>query len=564
MYAILAALPIIVAIVMMFGFKKKSGISLLASWFTSIVLAIAVWNLNITHAGALTVFGFLSAINVILIVFSAIFLLNSLIELKFIETIGNGFNGITQDRRIQIIIIAYLFGAFVEGAAGFGTPGALAAPLLVALGVPVFFAALSSLMANYSPVLFGAVGIPPVTGFNSIRPALADMGHSPEMIEQIFFNLNTMAAFTNIFVGSFVPFLIIASIVARDGRKQGLKNAVNILPLSLFAGLLFTIPVYIISHVGPEIPSLLSSLIALPVFIFVVKKGFLVPKEVYRFQDDPVKQAKEIKNTGISLFTAWSPYVIIAALLAVSRIPWFPIRDWLNHPSVTIAIPNFMGLTNINFSLPILNNPGLFPFIPVALIFLLARKTSVSTLSKITNKTINQLKNAVIALCFGVALVQVMRFTNQSILMAGFAEGLNVAQISLRPEFMSAMTTEIAQALANVFGGAYPIAGPLIGALGAFVSGSHTVSNVMFYGLQLETAQFLGMPIVLILIGQTSGASIGNMIAINNAVAISATTGAHGSEGKLIAAAALPFILCSLAISAIMFILLAIGFPWVA
>ena len=555
MYAILAALPIIVAIVLMFGFKKKSGISLLAAWFTSIVLAVAVWNLNIAHAGALTIFGFLSAINVILIVFSAIFLLNALIELRFIETIGNGFNGITQDRRIQIIIIAYLFGAFIEGAAGFGTPGALAAPLLVALGVPVFFAALSSLMANYSPVLFGAVGIPPVTGFNTIRPALADMGHSPEMIEAIFFNLNTMAAFTNIFVGSFVPFLIIASIVARDGKKRGLKDAVNILPLSLFAGLLFTIPVYIISHVGPEIPSLLSSLIALPVFIFVVKNGFLVPKEVYRFQDDPIKETKELTDTGISLFTAWSPYVIIAGLLAVSRIPWFPVRDLLNHPSVTIALPNFMGLTGINFSLPILNNPGLFPFIPVALIFLISRKTPASALSKITNKTVNQLKNAVYALCFGVALVQVMRFTNQSILMAGITEG---------PGFMSAMTTEIAQALANAFGGAYPIAGPLIGALGAFVSGSHTVSNVMFYGLQLETAQFLGMPIVLILIGQTSGASIGNMIAINNAVAISATTGAHGSEGKLIAAAAVPFILCSLAISAIMFIYLAIGLPWVA
>ncbi|MCL2856736.1 MAG: L-lactate permease [Oscillospiraceae bacterium] len=550
MYALLAALPIIVAIVMMVGFRRKSGISLFAAWFASIILAIGIWNLNIAHAGALTVFGFASAINVILIVFAAIFLLNSLIELRFIETIGNGFNGITQDRRIQIIIIAYLFGAFIEGAAGFGTPGALAAPLLVGLGVPVFFAALASLMANYSPVLFGAVGIPPVTGFNSIRPALSDLGYSAEAIEAIFFNLNTMAAFTNIFVGSFVPFLIIASIVARDGRKMGLKNAINMLPLCLFAGIIFTVPVFIISHVGPEIPTLLSSLIALPVFIFAVKKGFLVPKEVYRFQDDPVKEVSEASKTGISLLTAWSPYVVIAALLALSRLPWLPIRDLLTHTSVTIAVPNFLGLSGINFSLPILNNPGLFPFIPVALIFLIVRQTPGETISKITNKTLNQLKNAVLALLFGVALVQVMRFTNHSILGTG-------------AELMS-MTTEIARSLATVFGGAYPIASPLIGALGAFVSGSHTVSNVMFHGLQLETAVFLEMPIVLILIGQTSGASIGNMIAIHNAVSICATTGAHGSEGKLISAAALPFIICSLAVSAIMFIYLAIGVPWVA
>ena len=125
------------------------------------------------------------------------------------------------------------------------------------------------------------------------------------------------------------------------------------------------------------------------------------------------------------------------------------------------------------------------------------------------------------------------------------------------------MATTIAQGLANLFGGMYPLAGPLIGALGAFVSGSHTVSNVMFYGLQLETAQFLGLPAVLVLVGQTSGASIGNMIAIHNVVSITATTGAHGCESKLITAAALPFIICSLTISAILFLYILIGLPWI-
>ncbi|MCL2565305.1 MAG: L-lactate permease [Defluviitaleaceae bacterium] len=552
MYAIFAALPIIVALVMMVGFRKKSGISLVAAWFASIILAIGIWNLSVGDAIGLTVLGFVSAINVLLIVFAAIFLLNAMIELKFIETIGNGFKGITQDRRIQIIIIAYLFGAFIEGAAGFGTPGALAAPLLVGLGVPVFFAALSSLMANYSPVLFGAVGIPPVQGFDTVRGPIEALGYNADAV---FHNLNTMAAFTNIFVGSFVPFLIISAIVVRDGRKQGLKNAFNIFPLCLFAGVLFTVPVFILSHVGPEIPTLLSSLIALPVFIFAVKKGFLVPKEEYRFQDDPIIEANESSNTGISLVTAWSPYVIIAGLLALTRVPWLPIRDFINPapaaiwatgtsfmlPNFVIAIPDFLGMAGRNFTFPILNNPGLFPFIPVAIIFLIARKTSGETIAKISKKTFNQLKNAILALCFGVALVQVMRFTNQT-----------------NTEVFS-MTAQIARSLADAFGGGFPIVGPLIGAFGAFISGSHTVSNLMFYSLQLDVAQNLGMPIVLILIGQTSGASIGNMIAIHNAVAISATTGFKEGEGKLIAAAAVPFIICSLAISAIMFIYLALG-----
>jgi lactate permease len=104
----------------------------------------------------------------------------------------------------------------------------------------------------------------------------------------------------------------------------------------------------------------------------------------------------------------------------------------------------------------------------------------------------------------------------------------------------------------------------MIGSLGAFVSGSHTVSNVMFYGLQVEAAEFLGLPVVLVLIGQTSGASIGNMVAIHNAVSISATTGATGSEGKMIAAAFLPFVICLLAVAAVLFLYLALGVNWVA
>jgi lactate permease len=104
----------------------------------------------------------------------------------------------------------------------------------------------------------------------------------------------------------------------------------------------------------------------------------------------------------------------------------------------------------------------------------------------------------------------------------------------------------------------------MIGSLGAYVSGSHTVSNVMFYGLQVEAAEFLGLPVVLVLLGQTSGASIGNMVAIHNAVSISATTGATGSEGKMIAAAFLPFVICLLAVSAVLFLYLALGINWVA
>ena len=547
MFAALSALPIVIAIVLMVGFKMKSGVSLFAAWLTSTVLAVAFWGMRIEHAGAFTALGFLSSIHVILIVFSAIFLLNSLIGLRFIETIGNGLNKVTRDRRIQIIIISWLFGALIEGAAGFGTPGALAAPLLVGLGVPTFFAALASLLANYSPVLFGVVGTPPVMGFDSIRPQL-EASYGGAATGMIFSELTVMSGLTSVFVGSFVPFLIIASCVARDGKKRGLKDAVNIFPLCLFAGLIFTVPAWLFSHFGPEIPTLMGALIALPLFIFAVKRGFLVPKDVYRFQNDPVRLSAENADTGVSLVTAWSPYVIIAVLLTVSRLPWLPFARLFTHESVTISVSGLFGFEGVNWNWQILNNPGLLPFIPVALIFLIIRRTPGKVVAGTLLKTAKQLKNAVIALIFGVALVQIMRYTNYSTGGAGH----------------EAMTTEIARVLANSFGELYLLAAPVIGSLGAFVSGSHTVSNVMFYGLQVEAAEHLGLPVVLVLIGQTSGASIGNMIAIHNAVSISATTGASGSEGKMISAAFLPFLICILSISAILFLYRAFGVTWVA
>jgi len=219
MYALLASIPIITIIIMMIVLKKNAGISMMSAWLLCAMIAIIFWNKNIAHVGAYTVLGFLSAIDIILIIFSAIFLLNALIEMRFIESIGKGLGSISQDRRIQIIIIAWFFGAFIEGAAGFGTPAALAAPLLVGLGVPVFFAALSSLMANYPAVLYGAVGTPPIAGFNSVVPAL-DAEYGAEMTALIRADFFTSLTFSNLFIGAFVPFFIIASIVARDGRGR--------------------------------------------------------------------------------------------------------------------------------------------------------------------------------------------------------------------------------------------------------------------------------------------------------------------------------------------------------
>ena len=544
MYALLGLSPIILAIVFMIVLKKSAGLSMLSAWTLAFVIATLFWGLGIAPAVAYTALGFLSAIDVLFIIFSAIFLLNVLLELRFIETIGNGFSGISQDRRIQILIIAFFFGAFIEGAAGFGSAAALAAPLLVGLGIPAFFAAISSLLANNASTIFGAAGTPTTVGYTTIAPGIYDQfGIHPDVY---FAALNSQTALINIFIASFVPFFMIAVVVLRDGKKRGLKDAFNIFPLCLFAGLIFTIPGWFASMLSPALPTLIGALFGLAVMIFSVKKKFLVPKEVYRFKDDPIVDTK-VEGTGISQVRAWTPYALIALILVLSRLPWLPFVGWIRHEIVTLRIMGIFGFEGINWAWSPLNNPGIFPFLPIGLVCLFVGRLQ-NKLPQIGKKTFGQIKNATIALLFGIALVQIMRFTNYSDPTGE----------------LGSMSTEIAIALASIFGEAYLVIAPFIGALGSFVAGSTTVSNIMFYSLQLETAFLLGLPTIMTLTAQNLGAAIGNAISINNVVAVAATTNTQGRENELIKATVIPVILLALSIAAVLFLANILGMTWLA
>ena len=546
MYALLAITPILLAIILMTVFKAKSGIALISAWVLGCIIALFGWKMKLLHVIAYSVMGAVSSIDTILIIFGAILLLNAMIKMDFIKSIGNGFNGITHDRRIQILIVGWLFGCFVEGAAGFGTPAALAAPLLVGLGVPAFPAAMASLIGNSAPVAFGAVGTPPITAVATVATSIQESFPGVDIAafgSQFFSRM----ALTNIFTGTFVPVFIIVSIIARSGRKNRVRDVLEILPLSFFSGLIFTVPVYLIAtFIGPEIPSLLGALIGLVIMITVVKAGFLVPKNVWRFQNDPIIETIADNERKIPLLKAWSPYVVIAVILVITRLPWLPVKAWID--SSLIRMTGFIGVEGINFNWKIFNNPGLFPFIIVATVYMLANGLKGKEVGEIFKKTCKQVTNAAIALLTGVALVQIMRFTN----------------FSNPGGELEAMTTEVAKALANLFGGLYPLVSPVVGVFGAFVAGSNTVSNVMFASLQFKTAILIGLPTVMIVMCQSIGGAIGNMICVNNVVAVTATTGANGKEGKLILSALIPCIIYSLLVSAAAFIYMAIGMNWVA
>ena len=530
MYAILALLPVFLALVLMLA-KMASGKSLFLSWLLCAVFSFFIWKMDFIHVAAYSLLGVLSSVDIILIIFGAIVLLNTLKKCGAIEAINVGFSTITADRRIQTIIIAWLFGAFIEGAAGFGTPAALAAPLLVGLGFPPVVAAIVALVANSTPVSFGAVGTPTITALATVGPDLQRLGGDAALFTS---RLPGVTALIHSVPGTLIPFIMVAMITTMFAKKRSLKPALEILPFSIFAGLAFTVPYLAIAwFIGPELASLVGGIIGLAIAIAATKAGFLVPQTVWDF--DGYREAgykgpdrSDGKKAGMSLVTACMPYMIIAVILAATRIPALGLKAMMG--GVSVDINNLLGVQGVNFSWKYLNNPGLVPFLIVAFCTGLLLKLDTKEIADIWLSTAKSLKNAVIALTTGIAMVQLMRFSNVN------SSGL------------ASMLTEVATALANSFGNIYVAVSPYIGVLGAFVAGSNTVSNVLFSSLQYNTAYLLGLNTLAITALQSVGGAIGNMTCVNNVVAVCTTTGATGNEGKMILSNLIPTVIyCAIA-----------------
>ena len=180
MYALIAFIPIIVTVVLMVAFNWPAKRALPLAWILACVIAFAVWKMNIHDMAAYTITGFLSAFETLVIIFGAILIMNTLKRSGAMSAINGMFKGVTKDARILAIIIGWVFGAFIEGAAGFGTPAALAAPLLISVGFPPLAAAIVALICNSTPVCYGAVGTPTNTAFATVKDAVAAGGADPD------------------------------------------------------------------------------------------------------------------------------------------------------------------------------------------------------------------------------------------------------------------------------------------------------------------------------------------------------------------------------------------------
>ncbi|MCF8232235.1 MAG: L-lactate permease [Bacteroidales bacterium] len=546
MSALLAFLPILVTIILMAGFNWPAKKALPLALLLAIGVAFFHWDMTIQHVLGYTFFGFLKAIDILIIIFGAILILNTLKLSGAMTTINNGFSGITTDRRIQAIIIGFMFGAFIEGAAGFGTPAALAGPLLVGLGFPPLAAALVALIFNSVPVPFGAVGTPIFGAMSTLGSNIETLGVAPD---SFMMSLTQWIAIPNAIAGIFIPLLGLAIMTRIFGKSKSIKPALAAAPFAIFAGLAFMIPYVLIATIfGPELPSLVGAFIGLGIIIFAAKKGFLVPKKKWDFPEESTwpkiwRSNIDTGSTGqakMSLLKAWSPYLLIAVILVITRIPSFGIKEFLVDQTLTFHnVANISGLT---YALKWAYLPGTIPFVLVALITHFMHKMPLKDVKKAWKLTFKQIGGAAIALFAGVGMVQLM-----------LNSGVN-------GNGMDSMLTEMAEAAAGLSGAAYPFFATIIGALGSFMSGSATVSNILFMSFQFETATILDFSQVLITAMQGIGAGIGNMICVNNVVAVAATVGCIGAEGKIIRTNALPAFIYYLLITLIVGILIYSGF----
>ncbi|PKQ62217.1 lactate permease [Labilibaculum filiforme] len=547
MDALLAFSPILLTIVLMVGFNWGAKKALPLSLLLSVIVAFVVWEIDIFHIMGYSVFGFLKALDILIIIFGAILILNTMKLSGAMTTINNGFSGITTDRRIQAIIIGFMFGAFIEGAAGFGTPAALAGPLLVGLGFPPLAAAMVALIFNSVPVPFGAVGTPISGGaMVTLEQNLSSIGASPEVFKLA---LTKWIAIPNALVGIFIPLLGIMIMTKFFGKEKSIKPALAAAPFAIFAGLAFAIPyVLIASTLGPDLPSLLGAFIGLGIIILAAKNGFLMPKESWDFppKSEWAANWKSNDNGGdtgeakMGLVKAWMPYVLIAVILVVTRIPSLGLKGWLAAQTLTLS--DLFGIEGLTYVLKWAYLPGTIPFILVAVITNFMHKMTMKQVVTSWKTTFKQISGAAIALFAGVAMVQLM-----------LKSGTNGAG-------MDSMLTTMATAIADLSGNAYPIIAPIVGVLGSFMSGSATVSNLLFASLQFETATILGIPQVLIVSVQTIGAALGNMICVNNVVAVCATVGCIGAEGTIIRRNAIPAFIYYLMVMVIVVVLISSGF----
>jgi len=556
MTALLSFLPILAVGVLLVGFRLPASRAMPVSYLVAAGLALFVWQVPGVQVAAASIKGLSLTLRLLFIIFGAILLLNTLKHSGALAVIRNGFTNISADRRVQVIIIAWLFGAFIEGAAGFGTPAAVTVPLMVGLGFPAMAAVVAGMIIQSTPVSFGAVGTPILVGVNkglagdeSVQTAVREMGF--EQWDGFLAFVGFKVALLHAIVGTLIPLLLVVFMTRFFGKNKSAREGLAVAPFALFASVALTVPYVLVARfLGPEFPSLLGALIGLAIVVPVARRGWLVPKgEPWEFPpraeweagwtggvEIDLKSGQAGEPPKVGVFAAWLPYLLLAGLLVLTRLEALPLKAWLR----SIQLKWDVFGTGIFVDETPLYVPGTV-FIVVSLIAVALHRMNGPGVGAAWGESLKTTAKASVALVFTVPMVQV--FLNTDGGLAGYEK----------------MPIALANGVAALAGGAYPLLAPALGGFGAFVAGSNTISNMMFSLFQFEVAVKIGIDATWMVALQAVGGAAGNVICVHNVVAASAVVGLSGREGDVIRKTLLVFVYYALAAGVIGFVFLKLG-----
>ena len=495
--AVVAAIPVLVLFFMLGVKRKPAWMAASAGLGAALILALAVYRMPFAMALSSTFYGLAFGLFPIAwVVFASILLYRLTVELGKFEIIKDSVGGLTQDRRLQALFVAFAFGAFIEGAAGFGAPVAVAGAMLAGLGFNPFYAAGICLLANTSPVAYGSIGTPVVT--------LAAVTGLPVM------PLSAMVGRISASLSVFIPAYLLVAMV-------GGRRALEVWPAILVCGLSFAATQLFVSNVmGPELTDILSSLACIGAMWLIIR--FWKPKSIMRLEGDQPIVAAPREYSGKEVLSAWAPYILLVAFVVtwghapikalIDRLTLIPIEVPGLHnlvvrvPPVTGEPTPYAAVFNLNW-LSASGTACILAAIATALLF----RVSPRRFAGVYAATFKQLQFPMITIACMLGLAYVMNY--------------------------SGMTSTLGLALAAT-GVVFPFFSAVLGWQGVFLTGSDTSANALFGNLQVVTANALGLNPVLTASVNSSAGVMGKMISLQSiAVAVAATGLSPDDEGRL-------------------------------
>jgi len=509
--ALVAAIPVVVLLGALAFFHVKAHVAALLGLLLALGIAVGVYGMPLRMAGATAAYGAAFGLLPIgWIILNAIFIYDITVKTGKFEVVKDTIGGLAGDRRIQVLLIAFAFGAFIEGAAGFGTPVAISAAMLIGLGFKPLPAAGLALIGNTAPVAYGALGTPIIT--------LAKVTGLNEGL------LSAMTGRQLPLFSLIVPFWLVWAMA-------GFRGMLGVWPACLVAGVAFAVPQFLVSNLlGPNLVDIIAAASCIVVTYLFLK--LWQPKEEWRFEDE--REPLVVAGSGLrpsvgaaaafrkhsfgEAFMGWMPWLVLSVFVFIWGLP--SVKTWLN------------GLFNPTYDVPFLHNLVLKAPPVAAKVHPEAAKFSLNLLS--ATGTGLFLAGVVAGLWLRLGPAELVRTYLKTLKRVRFSLLTIAAMLALGfTTRYSGSDSTMGLAFAST-GVLFPFFSPLLGWLGVALTGSDTSSNVLFGNLQVVSAQQIGMNPILAAASNSSGGVMGKMIDAQSIVVASVATGQDGHEGSIL------------------------------